>query len=154
MNTNYLIEWILKQSGLKVVFFVQYIDHVQTLRIGFASIWKEDILLVSLLKTSCFTNRMSSFHFRAKHIRNVWTWSYTVNSRSFQPWRDHQEGFSNQKRMLFRGVETSEKVFYWIALTSRTKQFDIQHFIASGLMRIWRVRHMYRSSPWDIERQL
>ena len=78
MDTNYLIEWILKQSGLKVVFFVKYIDHVQTLRIGFASIWKEDILLVSLLKTSCFTNRMSSFHFRAKHIRNVWTWSYTV----------------------------------------------------------------------------
>ena len=100
MNTNYLIEWILKQSGLKVVFFVQYIDHVQTLRIGFASIWKEDILLVSLLKTSFFTNRMSSFHFRARHIRNVWTWSYTVNTRSFQPWRDHQEGFSNQKRML------------------------------------------------------
>ena len=28
-------KWILKQSGLKVVFFVRYIDHVQTKRIGF-----------------------------------------------------------------------------------------------------------------------
>ena len=64
-------KWILKQSGLKVVFFVRYIDHVQTSRIGFASIQKEDILLPSLLNNVIFTNRMSSFRFGAKRIRNV-----------------------------------------------------------------------------------
>ena len=48
------IKWILKQSGLKVVFLVQYIDHVQMLQIGFASIRKEDILLVSLLNNMIF----------------------------------------------------------------------------------------------------
>ena len=47
-------KWILKQSRLKVVFFVQYIDHVQMLQIGFASIRKEDILLVSLLNNIIF----------------------------------------------------------------------------------------------------
>ena len=47
-------KWILKQSGLKVVFFVRYIDHVQTLQIGFASIRKEDIQLVSLLNNVIF----------------------------------------------------------------------------------------------------
>ena len=47
-------KWILKQSGLKVVFFVRYIDHVQTLWIVFASIRKEDILLVSLLNKVIF----------------------------------------------------------------------------------------------------
>ena len=43
-------KWILKQSGLTLVSFVRYIDHDQTLQIGFASIQKEDILLISLLK--------------------------------------------------------------------------------------------------------
>ena len=47
-------KWILKQRRLKVVFFVQYIDHVQILQIGFASIRKEDILLVSLLNNIIF----------------------------------------------------------------------------------------------------
>ena len=56
-------KWILKQSGLKVVFFVRYIDHVQTLWIGFASIRKEDIPLVSLLNNVIFYlyNVFSSF---------------------------------------------------------------------------------------------
>ena len=50
-------KWILKQSGLKVVFFVQYIDHVQALWVGFASIRKEGILLVSLLSNVIFLPR-------------------------------------------------------------------------------------------------
>ena len=44
-------KWILKQSGLTLVSFVRHIDHDQTLQIGSASIQKEDILLISLLKT-------------------------------------------------------------------------------------------------------
>ena len=47
-------KWILIQRGLKVVFFVRYIDHVQMLQIGFASIQKEDILSVSLLNNVIF----------------------------------------------------------------------------------------------------
>ena len=47
-------KWILKQIGLKVAFLVQYIDHVQTLQIGFVSIQKEEILLVSLLNNVTF----------------------------------------------------------------------------------------------------
>ena len=65
----FLAKWILKQSGLKVAFFVRYIDHVQTLQIDFASIRKEDILLVSLLNNLCCwrsgdikTLAMQSFH--------------------------------------------------------------------------------------------
>ena len=48
------VKWILKQSGLKVVFLVRYIDHVLMLQIGFASIQEEDILLVSLLNNVIF----------------------------------------------------------------------------------------------------
>ena len=47
-------KWILKQIGLKVAFLVQYIDHVQTLQIGFALIRKEGILLFSLLNNVIF----------------------------------------------------------------------------------------------------
>ena len=56
-------KWILKQSGLKVVFFVRYIDHVQTLQIGFASIRKEDIQLVSLLNNVIFYQYNAFFSF-------------------------------------------------------------------------------------------
>ena len=40
---------VTSTKWIKISFFVQYIDHVQTLQIGFALIRKEDILLVSLL---------------------------------------------------------------------------------------------------------
>ena len=89
-------KWILKQGELKEVFFVRYINHVQTLWIGFTSIRKEDILLVSLLNNVIFYLR-----FGAKCIRNVWTWSYTVNSRSFNSEETTKRVFSNQKRILF-----------------------------------------------------
>ena len=102
MNTNYLIEWILKQSGLKVVFFVWYIDHVQTLRIGFALIWKEDILYWLVCWKHYFLPIECLLFILEQNICNVWAWSYTVNSGSFELRRDHQEGFSNQNECCSR----------------------------------------------------
>ena len=59
-------KWILKQSGLKVDFFIRYIDHVQTLQIGLVSTGKEDIVLVSLLNNIIFYQQNVFFLFRSE----------------------------------------------------------------------------------------